>query len=155
MDGMPTADSPATASSPQGAPRLRWEPTDRYAAFTYIAVGGVLASSALAIWGLPVLDLHGPLHRLGIMDFLCGGTRAAYFTTRGRWAMAWYYNPLGPLAVIGAAVMTLRAGVGLATRRWLAVEGGFRGRSRAVLVAGCVAAVALTVRQQLLVDVLL
>jgi hypothetical protein len=53
-----------------------------------------VVAAALAVWGLPSLDIHGPLHRLGVMDLLCGGTRAAYFTVTGRWATAWEYNPL-------------------------------------------------------------
>ena len=46
----------------------------------------------MALWGLPPVDLHGPLHRLGIMDPVCGGTRSAYFAVSARWALAWYYN---------------------------------------------------------------
>lgn len=156
MGRMPTDDTRAPVERPRRALRMSWETTDRYPAVTYIAVGGALASLALAMWGLPAVDLHGPLHRLGIMDFLCGGTRAAYFTARGQWAMAWYYNPLGPLAVTGAALMTLRAGVGRGTRRWLALDvGGSRRGARAALLVGCVAALVLTVRQQLMVDLLL
>jgi len=72
--------------------RLSWERTDRFAVLTRLALVGALVASALALWGLPPVDLHGPIHRLGIMDLLCGGTRAAYFTMTARWALAWYYT---------------------------------------------------------------
>ncbi|OJV78723.1 MAG: hypothetical protein BGO37_12870 [Cellulomonas sp. 73-92] len=135
--------------------RLSWQLTDRHSQLTWAALGGGLAAVALAFWGLPAIDLHGPLHRLGIMDLLCGGTRAAYLTMTGRWTLAWYYNPLGPLAVVAAAVLMLRAGVGLLTRHWLTLRVRLSRRVRRVaVVALAVVVVVLTARQQLLVDVL-
>jgi hypothetical protein len=113
-------------------------------------------AAALGVWGLPTVDLHGPLHRyLGIMDPLCGGTRAAYFTVRGQWSTAAYYNPIGPVAVVGAALMVLRAAVGFVTGRWLTVEVAMRRRAvLAVTAPAVVAFVALAARQQLIADVL-
>ncbi|HEY3547917.1 MAG TPA: DUF2752 domain-containing protein [Propionicimonas sp.] len=135
--------------------RLAWRSTDRHVQLTRAALGAALALVALALWGLPPVDLHGPLHRLGIMDLLCGGTRAAYFTVTGRWSMAWFYNPLGPLAVVTTALMLLRAVVGHLTRRWVVVEVTVtRTAWRVLLAAASVVVLALTVRQQLMVDVL-
>lgn len=44
-----------------------------------LAVGTI----ALRVFGLPPIDLHSPLHRAGIMDPLCGGTRAALAAAHG------------------------------------------------------------------------
>lgn len=143
-------------TAPERAVGVSWNAVDHHRVTTWVAVGGAIASLALALWGLPPIDLHGPLHRFGIMDFLCGGTRAAYYTVKGDWGTAWYYNPLGPLAVISAGLVMLRSAVGLATRRWLNVTVNWtRRRLVTVLTAGTLVAVALTIRQQLMVDVLL
>lgn len=136
--------------------RLTWDRIDFHRIMTGVALGGAVAALALALWGLPPVDLHGPLHRVGIMDFLCGGTRAAYFTVTGDWDAAWYYNPIGPLAVVGAALAVLRALAGLATGRWLNLRVAWTRRRVTVASTACaVLVIALTVRQQLMVDVLL
>jgi len=87
-----------------------------------VAVAGLLAAAALAVVGLPPVDLHGPLHHLGVMDPFCGGTRALRLTARGDLAGAWRWNPLSPLLAAGAAGYLIRTGVGLATGRWLNVR---------------------------------
>jgi hypothetical protein len=135
--------------------RLSWQPTDRHVQLTRIAFAAALFALAMAIWGLPPLDLHGPLHRLGIMDPLCGGTRAAYFTVTARWATAWYYNPLGPIAVIFTALLALGAAFGHLTDHWLDVDVRLTRRAtRGLFVAICAVVLALGARQQLMVDVL-
>ena len=109
----------------------------------------------MAVFGLPPLDLHGPLHYLGIMDPLCGGTRAARHTMRGDLALAWQYNPLGILAVLAAAVLVLRALVGSLTSRWLTVAVLWSPRrSRAVVAISLALFAVMTVRQQSRTDLL-
>jgi hypothetical protein len=104
----------------------------------------------MAVFGLPPVDLHGLLHHVGIMDPLCGGTRATAYTARGEWALAWRYNPLGFLAVVAAAAAVLRAVVGLLARRWVTVTVAWTPRRvRTVAVTATVLLVALTVRQQM------
>lgn len=49
-----------------------------------VALCGLMAAVVLAVFGLPPADLHGVLHRLGVMDPLCGGTRSVYLTLHGR-----------------------------------------------------------------------
>lgn len=150
-----SSETTGTAQTPSLI-RLFWGGTDLHAGITGVAVAATLAALALALWGLPPVDLHGPLHRYGIMDFLCGGTRAAHFTVKGEWALAWYYNPLGPLVVVGAGLMVLRTTVGMTTRRWLNVTVAWTSRRRWTAFGVCAVAVAvLTVRQQLMADVLL
>ena len=71
------------------------EDVDRHRTLTGLAAGGLVLAAAWALLGLPPVDLHGPLHRYGVMDPLCGGTRAVRLATLGGWADAWGYNPLG------------------------------------------------------------
>lgn len=110
----------------------------------------------MAVFGLPPVDLHGPLHHAGIMDPLCVGTRAAAYTARGEFALAWRYNPLSILVVVGAAALVVRTAVGLLARRWLTLKVSWTLRrlwaawaTVLLLLAG------LTVRQQLRADLLL
>jgi hypothetical protein len=62
-----------------------------------LAAAGLLAAGVLAVVGLPPVDLHGPLHRLGIMDPLCGMTRGVVAVLRGQLGRAVAYNPASPL----------------------------------------------------------
>lgn len=113
------------------------------------------AAAALAIIGLPPLDMHGPLHKWGIMDPLCGGTRAARFAAQGNMVEAWRYNPLSIVVVFSALVMVGRSAVGLVTRRWVNVELRWTKRRRlwGVVVVVTLLAV-LEVRQQGRADLL-
>jgi hypothetical protein len=143
-----------------GAPSehfLRWSfgASDAHRPVTVVGFLGVTAAVVIAIAGLPAVDLHGPLHYIGIMDPLCGGTRAARYTMRGEFAQAWKYNPLGILAVAGAVAAAGRAIVGLLTRHWLTVAIAWTPPRRHVVIGLIVAAVAiLEVRQQLLATLL-
>lgn len=159
MDGMLSDDVTTRGGAGRGDRRrplrLSWEATDGCADLTRIAAVGVVAAAFLALWGLPPVDLHGPLHRWGIMDLLCGGTRSAYFAVHGYWAQAWRYNPLGPIALTGAGVMALRAVVAVATGRWLTVHVTVTPRrARLAIIAGAAVALALALRQQLMAGIL-
>lgn len=121
-----------------------------------LAVLGLVLAAAMAVFGLPPIDLHGPLHRLGIMDPLCGGTRSARLTAQGRIADAWTYNPLGIASVVACVIVVLRSSVGQLTGRWVNVRGRFTPRQvRLLLVLALLLAVALEVRQQLRADLLM
>lgn len=110
----------------------------------------------MALFGLPPVDLHGPLHHLGIMDPLCGGTRAARYAAHGQWALAWRYNPLGIVVVLTAAATLLRALAGLLTRRWVTVTVAWTPRrAKATMLIALVLLAALTVRQQVRAELLL
>lgn len=110
----------------------------------------------MAVFGLPPIDLHGPLHWLGVMDPLCGGSRAARYTARGDWSMAWRYNPLGIVVVVGSAVLIVRAVVGTLLSRWLMVTAVWTpARRRAVIAIGSLLFGWLAVRQQLRADLLI
>lgn len=99
--------------------RLHVERRDRHRWLTVLAVLALAIAVGMAVVGLPPVDLHGPLHKYGIMDPLCGGTRAARYTAQGDLAQAWRYNPLSIVIVIGAALSILRAVVGVVGRRWV------------------------------------
>jgi len=123
---------------------------------TALALVGLAVAAAMAIFGLPPVDLHGPLHRLGIMDPLCGGTRAARLTAQGHLAQAWTYNPLGIVAVLGAAGVVLRTAAGAVTGRWVNLHARLtRRQNRSLLLVLVIATVALEVRQQLRADLLI
>src|SRR6266542_1728907 len=92
----------ANMGRPTGLVLLVWASVDHHRGLTHLAVGGLLAGAILAVTGPPPLDLHGPLHYLGIMDPGCGMTRGVLWTLRGRLDRAWAYNPASPLLVAGA-----------------------------------------------------
>ncbi len=84
-----------------------------------IALTGVLGALALRWFGLPGVDLHGPLHRSGIMDPFCGGTRATLVLSRGDVAGAWSWNPLVVLLAAVILLVLARAVMGTVTKRWV------------------------------------
>lgn len=128
---------------------------DEHRLVTLAAIAGLGSATAMAVFGLPPIDLHGVLHRFGIMDPLCGGTRAARFAASGQWSQAWRYNPLGLFVVLAGAAASLRALTGLLTGRWVTVQFAWTPQRRRTAVALlAVLAVALTVRQQLRADLL-
>jgi hypothetical protein len=124
--------------------RLRWERADRHPTLAPLAAAGLLAA-VLAVVGLPPVDLHGPLHRLGIMDPLCGMTRGTVAVLRGRLGQAVAYNPASPLLVAGALLALGRWLVGRLTGRWL--DATFRATPLTVGLAAALV-LALWVNQQ-------
>lgn len=133
----------------------QWADADLYRPWTWLAAAGTAAAVAMAAAGLPPVDLHGPLHHLGVMDPLCGGTRAARYAVLGQWRAAWAYNPLGLAAVLGAGLLVLRGVTGVVSGRWWTPAWTPSPRLRRLLLAALlVGLVALEVRQQLLVDLL-
>jgi hypothetical protein len=125
---------------------------DEHRWLTVLAMVGLGLAVGLALLGLPPVDLHGPLHRYGVMDPLCGGTRATRLTLRGDLAGALRYNPLGIVAVAGAVAVLARSVVGTATSRWVTVLVRKRRLAFALLV---LATLALGIRQQLRADLLM
>jgi hypothetical protein len=113
--------------------------------WTWIALAGLVIAVLLAIIGLPRVDLHGPLHYLGVMDPLCGGTRSVYLTLHGHLRDALRYNPASPLLVLAAVALVLRAALGWATGYFLSV----RVPRRLLIPVMVIALVALEVNQQL------
>lgn len=96
-----------------------WDAHPRLWAF---AGAGLVVAGALAQWGLPPVDLHGPLHHMGVMDPLCGGTRALQAMARGRLGRAWAFNPAGVVLFCGAWAELARVGIGRLAGRWLRVS---------------------------------
>jgi len=132
-----------------------WGDRDAHRWATWLAFLALAAAAALAIVGLPPLDMHGPLHKWGIMDPLCGGTRAARFAAQGNLAEAWRYNPLSIVVVLSALLVVGRSTVGLVTRRWVNIELRWTRRRRFWVIAVVVTLLALLeVRQQGRADLL-
>ena len=114
----------------------------------------MLAVAALRLAGVPPVDIHGPLHRLGIMDPLCGGTRATYLLASGDFSAAAEYNPVVfPLAVVVAA-LAVRLVLGIALGSWLQVRVA-RPARRPLLAAFMIAVTLLEIRQQLHAELLM
>ncbi|MGH3665143.1 MAG: DUF2752 domain-containing protein [Egibacteraceae bacterium] len=130
---------------------LAWTCRDGHRFLTWSAVLGLAAAVLLAAFGMPPVELHGPLHYLGIMGPLCGMTRGVAAFTRGDLALAWAYNPASLLLVPGAAVVIGRAAYGCVTGRWLQARIRFDPRIRTFVVVGVAL---LTVPQQLHVELL-
>jgi anti-sigma factor RsiW len=141
---------PVTSVGHAGAAVL-FEAHDSHRLVTRFSLLGLSAAGALGVFGVPRVDLHGPLHHVGIMDPLCGGTRAAFLLSRGEWGAAWTYNPVVfPLAV-AAALLLLRTVVGALSGRWVSVRVS---RRRLLVVLLVLALAALELRQQLHADLL-
>lgn len=135
---------------------VEWSKSDRMRVVTMVGGAGLVVALTMAVFGLPPVDLHGPLHRMGIMDPFCGGTRAARLTALGRLGEAWRYNPLGILATLAAALAAARVAVGTVTGRWLNIGVAWTPRRiRIALAVLTIATVALQIRQQDRADLLL
>jgi hypothetical protein len=111
--------SALTVGRPRLPFRLRWEQADRHPTLAPLAAAGLLAAGVLAVVGLPPVDLHGPLHHLGIMDPLCGMTRGTVAMLHGQLGRAVADNPASPELVAGAVLALGRWLVGRLTGRWL------------------------------------
>jgi hypothetical protein len=138
------------------AVRLRWVSRDAVPLLSWAAVAALVIAGVMALAGLPPIDLHGPLHFVGIMDPLCGGTRAARYTAQGELGLAWKYNPLGIVVVLGSLPLLARAALGWTTHRWIALEVNWTPRRRAFVITTVVVLfVLLEVRQQMRADLLM
>ena len=119
-----------------------------------LTAGFLLAVGVLRVVGVPHVDTHGPLHRLGIMDPLCGGTRATYLLASGDLSAAAEYNPVVfPLAVL-ALLAAARLICGITSGIWLQLKVPSRARWP-LFVAFVIAVGVLEVRQQMHADLLM
>lgn len=151
----------AEESAPRPSPHLaRWQisSTDPVAwhPFTILAGIGLITVVAMAVFGLPPWDLHTPLHHAGIMDPLCGGTRAVRLAAMGDIRESLTYNPLGLLALLAFAALVMRAVVGLVTHRWYSIAIGWtrwRAWIASLIVIGLL--VVLEIRQQSIAPLLM
>lgn len=142
------ASQPAATNS--GLIRWTADEDDSWRASTWVAVLVTTVGSAMAVFGLLPLNLHGPLHFYGIMDPLCGATRAVRLALRGDLAGSWRYNPIGaPLALLSLLLLA-RAAVGWTSGRWVTVKLFLSRPSKLALIGVVVLlAVALEVNQQM------
>ena len=113
-----------------------------------------MGAVVLGIVGVPPIDVHGPLHYVGVMDPLCGGTRAMFLLLSGERAAAWQYNPVVFAVAAAIVLLVMRAAVGWSTGRWFDMR--LPSTVRRVLVAVVViATVVLWIRQQLHAELLM
>ncbi|MDQ3570527.1 MAG: DUF2752 domain-containing protein [Actinomycetota bacterium] len=125
--------------------QLRWSNVNGHRLLAPLAAAGLVLAAGLAVFGLPPLDLHGPLHRVGVMDPACGLTRGVRAVARGDLGLAWSYNPGSPALVVAALGLVVRDVVGRITGRWLNVHAA--SWPVVAAVAG-VAVIALWINQQ-------
>ncbi len=133
---------------------VTWTDSDRARPYTLVAVVLAVGAVLLRLVGVPRVDLHSPLHYLGIMDPGCGGTRAMYLLTSGDLAGAALYNPVVFPLALGAALLVLRAVIGWTTHRWLNVRLPIATR-RLVGMVVLVLMLALWARQQAMADLMM
>lgn len=99
-----------------------WTDSDKWRPAFWVVLGCGAVALAMAIFGLPPIDLHSSLHDRGIMDPFCGMTRATRFFARGDLASAWRYNPGSYALALAAGLVVVRWFVGTFTGRWLTVR---------------------------------
>ncbi|MFI7190067.1 DUF2752 domain-containing protein [Nocardia nova] len=109
-----------------------------------------ISAAVLAVAGVPTADLHGPLHRWGIMDPACGGTRSLYVLLHGELARSAEFNPAVPVIVALVVAGVLRALVGMVRGRWVS----FSASRRVVAAVAAVSLLALEVNQQMHAELL-
>jgi len=143
--------APGTQNQPKTFP-MRWEHHDRHPTTTRLVLIGVPLVVILAIVGLPPVDVHGPLHYLGIMGPTCGMTRGVMWSARGDLARAWQFNPASASVLPTMAVLGGRVIYGEISGRWLNLY--IRWRPWLWTIPAAVL-VALAVHQQLHIDFLL
>lgn len=149
---LPPSGPPTPATARRGIPiGFSVERVDRHRVLTLFAIAGLVAGGLLAAFGLPPVNLHGPLHYWGIMSPTCGATRAVRFAMMGELGLSFRYNPLGIPLVAGAVFLVLRTVTGALTGRWLNVRIRW---TRPVVAAVILAVLALWINQQLHVDLI-
>lgn len=131
---------------------MGWEKHDRHPTTTRLALIGIPLVALLAILGLPPIDIHGPLHYLGIMGPTCGMTRGVMWTARGDLARAWQFNPASLLIIPTMIGLTGRAIYGRIAHRWLNLH--IRWRPWLWIIPAALILL-LSIRQQLNVGLLL
>lgn len=140
-----------SVSDGHGGVRLvQIERADPHPCWTTVALIAAALIVLLAVVGLPPVDVHGPLHYLGIMDPLCGGTRSVYLTTHAHLAGAITYNPAAPLVPLVTVALLARAFVGRVFEYWITPSKPHR----AVVMCAVIALVALEINQQLHAELL-
>lgn len=128
-----------------------WSDVDRHPHLAWVAVVGLVVAAVLATFGMPPVDLHLPLHHLGVMDPMCGMTRGVRLVARGDLTGGMRYNPAAPLVLLGGIVVIIRQVVGSLTGRWADLSVRW---TPALLTATAVAVALLWARQQANVDLL-
>lgn len=88
---------------------------------TRLSAGGVLATVVLAKVGRLPFDLPMPTHAIGWVEPTCGMTRGVTAIARGKFDLAWRFNPASYLVAGVGLLGVVRSIVGISTRRWINV----------------------------------
>jgi len=98
--------------------RGRSEVIDRHRVIGVLTVLGLVAGAAIAIFGLPPIEVHSPLRLFGWVCPFCGATRAVQALLQGDVHTAWMYNPIAFLVIPAGIAVVVRGVVGVVTGRW-------------------------------------
>ena len=141
------------STTPASLIDVRWSTTNRHGQLLPFVLGGGVLAVVLAIFGLPpwFLSLHTPIHYMGIMDPLCGMTRASRFMARCEFGEAWRYNSGSFVLAALAVLIVARAVLGRVRGRWLEIPAR---RPRLFMVLLAVPVALLWINQQLHVNLL-
>jgi hypothetical protein len=139
------ADAPTLRAPPRERFWLCWAGEDRFPKLTTLLIVGTLGAAALALFGLPPVDIHEPTHYLGIMGPSCGMTRTVRWLAHGDLLRAWQFNPAVFLLAAAAVLVGARAVFGRVTGGWIEV----RVRGRVVTAVVVTALAVLWLNQQL------
>jgi len=101
---------------------IRVETRDRRPVLTVAAFVVLWGATALAVFGIPTIDVHGPLHAAGIMDPLCGATRSVRLAAIGNLNRAIEYNPVGPTIIMVSLLVVVRAVAGRVSGKWVSIS---------------------------------
>ena len=142
--------SPSTLERVTGV-RTYWSASDPYPALAPAALLGLAIAGIFAVFGLPPVSVHGPLHFAGVMDPLCGMTRGTAATVRGDLRAAITFNPLSPLVPTAFVAIAIRWIRGRHSGRWICLRYVVRPVPATLAVLGLVA---LEINQQLHADLL-
>ena len=118
--------------------RLFWNDHNRWEWLGRVALVGLAAEGSTRYRRTAALGRARPLHYVGIMDPLCGGTRGLRLMMRGHLASAWRDNPLAVFLPPAAVAALAREATGRITGRWADIAVSRR-------LAWAVTAVALTI----------
>lgn len=119
----PGAGLPSVRTDGTHGIRFGWTGVDPHSWLSVAAASGLAIAVALAVFGMPPVSIHSPLHFAGIMDPFCGMTRGTAATIRGDLIEAVRFNPASPLVPLGGIAVLGRWMHGRRTGRWLTVVG--------------------------------
>lgn len=121
-NGRPPSDSLSVGPVEMARLRVWRSGQDEMARATVLAAVGLVAAVVLAVVGGMPVDLPMPTHLVGWVEPTCGLTRGSTAIARGDFGLAWRYNPLSFIVMLGGLALVVRAAVARWRGSWLNAE---------------------------------